>query len=107
MKKPTRYTSRKCKACGVFTSELVTPEHFEAASRHAGWPATNPKPAGFHITTAGDHVLPCRSCGKNLYAKPVRGTYSAVHECSAKCMSSHGFQCECSCGGKNHGAAHA
>ncbi len=109
MKNPIRYTTRKCATCGIFTSQLVTPEHFEAAQFHAGYPATRPKPAGFFISpTTGSNLLPCRGgCGRDLYAQPVRGKFSAKRECSAKCMSSHGFTCECSCGGKNHGAAHA
>lgn len=27
----------------------------------------------------------------------------SLHECDARCMSAKGFNCECSCGGKNHG----
>jgi hypothetical protein len=27
------------------------------------------------------------------------------HKCGARCMNATGFQCECSCGGKNHGGA--
>jgi len=26
------------------------------------------------------------------------------HKCDARCMNATGFLCECSCGGKNHGA---
>lgn len=42
-----------------------------------------------------------RSC------KFVSGKFSAVHTCGSKCLSSTGPACECSCGGKNHGAGHA
>ena len=28
-------------------------------------------------------------------------------KCDARCMGATGPNCECSCGGKNHGAAHA
>jgi hypothetical protein len=27
-----------------------------------------------------------------------------LHKCDARCMSAKGRSCECSCGGKNHGA---
>ena len=27
----------------------------------------------------------------------------SLHVCNAKCQSAKGHQCECSCGGKNHG----
>jgi hypothetical protein len=26
------------------------------------------------------------------------------HKCDARCLNATGFKCECSCGGKNHGA---
>lgn len=29
----------------------------------------------------------------------------SLHKCDARCMSAIGHNCECSCGGKNHGAA--
>lgn len=37
--------------------------------------------------------------------KALKGTFSAKHECNAKCLASTGHQCECSCGGKNHGSS--
>lgn len=44
------------------------------------------------------------SCGKSVALRPVRGTYNPAKECNAKCMSACGQTCECSCGGRNHGA---
>ena len=28
----------------------------------------------------------------------------SMHKCDARCLNATGFLCECSCGGKNHGA---
>ena len=28
----------------------------------------------------------------------------SLHKCDDRCMEAKGFKCECSCGGKNHGA---
>jgi hypothetical protein len=28
----------------------------------------------------------------------------SMHKCDARCLNATGFKCECSCGGKNHGA---
>lgn len=28
----------------------------------------------------------------------------SLHKCDARCMNAKGHDCECSCGGKNHGA---
>lgn len=36
-----------------------------------------------------------------------RGRYSADHKCDARCINAKGPNCECSCGGHNHGASHA
>lgn len=29
---------------------------------------------------------------------------ASLHKCDSRCMNSKGHNCECSCGGKNHGA---
>jgi hypothetical protein len=31
-------------------------------------------------------------------------SYPSMHVCDARCMNARGRSCECSCGGKNHGA---
>ena len=53
----------------------------------------------------GGFLLPCE-CGARINVARVAGKVSH-HVCNAKCMSSTGPACECSCGGKNHGSAHA
>jgi len=102
----TRYIAR-CKHCNKTTSALLS-----------GHPA-QPRPFDLvplgvvHFTANGwtnclgmiGLVCPC--CGMARNAQPVRGKFSAKHVCSAKCMSSIGTICECSCAGKNHGASHA
>ena len=87
----------KCKGCNCFTSALSE-----------GWDARKQNPgAGIVYTNKmGFIVIQCRKCSGERYAKIVQGKFSAKHECSAKCLSSHGPTCECSCGGKNHGAAY-
>jgi hypothetical protein len=54
----------------------------------------------------GNLVIRCRKCNKARRAGSVKGKYSARHECNAKCLASTGTACECSCGGKNHGASY-
>lgn len=46
-------------------------------------------------------------CGKSVLMRTVRGKYAADIKCDGRCMSATGFNCECSCGGKNHGAGNA
>lgn len=36
----------------------------------------------------------------------IRGTYVATVPCDARCAFAKGHDCQCSCGGKNHGAGH-
>jgi hypothetical protein len=37
----------------------------------------------------------------------VKGTVAPEHKCDIRCTSARGNNCECSCGGKNHGKDHA
>ena len=53
-----------------------------------------------------EQALLC-DCGKHLFYQDVKGTYNANHKCNAKCLNSISHICECSCGGKNHGAGHS
>lgn len=39
--------------------------------------------------------------------KRVEGTYSEKHTCDARCVNAIGPNCECSCGGENHGGGYA
>lgn len=46
----------------------------------------------------------CPSCNaKAWHGQMVQGVTSQ-HACDARCTEAKGFRCECSCGGKNHGA---
>jgi hypothetical protein len=100
MTTPTRYLA-KCTACGIVTSGLTV-------GQDARRTKNDPQRGGAVYTSGmGSIVLDCRGCGQYRRAFPVRGRFSAKHECSAKCMSSTGTTCECSCSGKNHGDQHS
>lgn len=45
-------------------------------------------------------------CGSSATCQPVRGKVSH-HECGPKCVNATGHNCECQCGGKNHGRGYA
>ncbi len=51
--------------------------------------------------------LRCPKCTCNL-PKSVRvnGHYSEAHKCDARCMGAKGPNCDCQCGGENHGASY-
>ena len=99
----TRYIA-KCRTCKCHTSSLCSGQDMHRAKddpRREG-------PGGvYHHARTGGIVLDCKSCGKPMWAHPVQGKISEKHVCGARCMASTGPSCECSCGGKNHGASHA
>lgn len=101
--KPLRYITKKC-ACGAVTSALVTPEDFRAAALDS---SEKPLAPGKLFRLRGMNALACRGCGKAKFAYAIQGKFSAKHACNARCLASTGPQCECSCGGQNHGANHA
>ncbi len=105
--KPTRYITRKDCPCGAGrTSAILTERYpFGSSNRPAAENAKlGPVFYGDTPTQYGDTCIACRGCGINRGAAPVRGRISLRHTCGAKCLESKGFTCECSCGGKNHGA---
>jgi hypothetical protein len=98
--KTTRYNTVKVCKCGAGkTSALATYCGGTGPSLAADSPV--------FIGKWGGIVIKCKGCGEERDAKRVKGVFSAKHVCSAKCLASTGFSCECSCGGKNHGASHA
>lgn len=100
--KSTRYISRKDCICGAGRTSALMVGRQPAQSAALG--------AVFYGDTFsqyGDICVACRGCGLHRGASPVRGTVSTKHVCGAKCLASTGPSCECSCGGKNHGAGHA
>jgi hypothetical protein len=48
----------------------------------------------------------CPGCGGYLGLHRLRGVLNRAKKCSAKCTSATGHDCECACGGKNHGSNH-
>jgi len=44
-------------------------------------------------------------CGRAVLLEPVSGRKTAT-PCDERCTSATGHRCECSCGGRNHGADH-
>lgn len=95
---PTRFLG-KCIACKRPISVLMTAEVRVGARQYAEGDAA------CHVYSNGLVYVSC--CGRERVLKRVRGVYSEKHKCDARCTHSKGPSCECSCGGKNHGAAHA
>lgn len=47
--------------------------------------------------------LHCMTHKREIRWTPVNGSYSEEHVCDARCMNAKGPNCDCSCGGANHG----
>jgi hypothetical protein len=53
-----------------------------------------------------DMVVNCPNCQQKLsvaLGHPIYGKFVKEVICNSKCTSATGHNCECSCGGKNHG----
>jgi hypothetical protein len=51
------------------------------------------------------NTVPVRECcGRQVTFRTVVGKLG-IHKCDARCETSKGHNCECSCGGANHGRA--
>lgn len=63
--------------------------------------AWNGKPAQF----AGDTEMGmCPQCHKMMKGEVLKGFFNPEHICDSRCRCARGGSCECSCGGKFHGA---
>lgn len=45
----------------------------------------------------------CFTCRKLFKMDEVRGALNPKVKCDGRCTHAKGFNCECACGGKNHG----
>lgn len=98
--------------CGARFSVLATfafaPGRQRPDGRGAGssyWTAEDGREFELPIMGGFDLAYVC-ACGKRVVAQKVLGRYVADKKCDGRCASAKGHHsCECSCGGKNHGAA--
>jgi hypothetical protein len=97
----TRYIA-KCKACNCVTSTLASNVNRADADMGALFVDDKGESGAY-----GNLAMRCRACGAARKAVAVLGKFSAKHVCNAKCLASTSGKCECSCGGKNHGASYA
>lgn len=52
----------------------------------------------------GDPLGVCTGCNRAMAYGKLQATFRPEVSCNAKCTGSRGHVCDCSCGGKNHGA---
>jgi hypothetical protein len=49
----------------------------------------------------------CPNCHRAMEYGALVGRFDPSHKCDARCEGARGHNCECSCGGANHGLAWA
>lgn len=100
--KASRRENGKCKRCKAHHTRLVT---LEIAETYRTDIIAKPD-RRIRESVDGGPVRAVECCGAHVLMQAVQGTRNPEIECGAKCRSSKGHVCECSCGGKNHGAGH-
>lgn len=94
----------RCPKKGCATIHRVTVEGREVTKYRR-----NPFPGQSSSFKVWEPVWPflelhCRIHRYPLRTQIIKGQYSEKHVCDARCISAIGPNCECSCGGENHGA---
>jgi hypothetical protein len=102
-----RFTCKKCRYCGAATSVLVTREGNFFFGGSVGWSTAYTNETSKYPCVNGELHLNCRNCTSQIRAHRVRGVFRADKKCDTRCLGAKGHSCECSCGGKNHGASHS
>jgi len=68
------------------------------------WWAIHPS-TGREYAFEGPPTTPCPECGQHVSGEAIHGVHNDAVPCTAKCVAALGPSCECSCGGRNHGAS--
>ncbi len=59
------------------------------------------------LATLTAYGLVCTEHDRFLSVTPIKGVVNVDKSCDGRCMNATGPNCECSCGGSNHGGAFA
>jgi hypothetical protein len=108
-----RYMIRCCYCKQTFAIEGTAPyqmapvEALELVRAHGESCPTTGKRMTFRAYGSTDSARLARAAYDILTAdwkvSQVRGTYSADVRCNGRCTNAKGGDCQCECGGKNHG----
>lgn len=55
------------------------------------------------VRDSGPAILPCPTCGAELHGTWIGGKKDDSIRCGHSCLNAKGGDCECACGGENHG----
>ena len=95
------YKCARCKAVrGVVYERRITrhePPFSCPYSTSTDWTTENQRREYTNVVCA---------CGQYMQGREVRGRYSESRKCDVRCTGAKGHDCECQCGGVNHGRDH-
>lgn len=113
----------KCKPCkrAIQVSAVSVDKHDATRDRmgkvispkRASWQIVGGSLAGYTSPLAAawngkwQWTVACPGCRAQVSVTAVMGVMSEDHICGERCLASKGPNCECSCGGANHGKSHA
>lgn len=104
----------KCKCCKAAVRSTVAMECRSVDNEHPEYYLRKVRHyrrmvGGFWIEAHYFRFPPakCPTCQKEIYGKPIDGRVNPDHPCDARCTGATGHNCECACGGANHGMDHS
>lgn len=107
-----RCSYKKCKHTWAYEYRKVFRQMEQKITPRNSFPIRIPAKFDFYRYVEGslrcwDEDRTCPKCGLGFgNANIVVGVLNPEHKCDARCMSAKGGDCECGCGGRNHGIAH-
>lgn len=106
---------RCCRQCEAAAGRKVA----KRVSYAVRWWRGSPDRWGYRPVTRREYIAPdgsehrgfppsvaCTLCGRSMAGRIIEGYRKPGVPCDARCTGAVGHHCECSCGGKNHGADH-
>lgn len=108
-----RCPAKGCKCVIHVDIPMIRERWTETHHNHAhGYSYPVPKSRNYPDNQFGQYFMPshlalaCVTHRRNLAWTPINGRFVETHVCDARCMNAIGPNCECSCGGANHGRGH-
>lgn len=106
-----RCGNKACKHTWAHEYRKIFTKMAETIYPRNAMPVRYPAKFNFYRFVAGKLVryendTNCPKCGRHGTPNVVVGTLNEAHKCDARCTSAKGGDCECACGGANHGINH-
>lgn len=92
------------KGCGCVVKVRVPVKLWTETRRNHAAGFSFPVSMSRELVTPDQSFVHCRAHKRPLAYRGLQVTLKPEHKCDARCTSAKGHSCECSCGGKNHGA---